>query len=195
MRLFRAALLAASLLPTPALAGGLGLSATGGWHMERVYYYQENALGEFEQQDPVGQVIPNGGGGLEIVLGDKDNKVLGNFRLYYLVDLPQSAPADPSDYTFNIRSDARHIGVIDAGISFGFVGDPGGLQATVVGYMGSGFFTTDQTEFVHAMAGLGGTWMLDRHVQLSAQLTGGARYKKNVYPINDAAISVRYLFD
>ncbi len=188
-------LLSGFLASTEAHAGGIGLVGTGGFHYDRLYYYKQNALGEYDQQPPVDQMNSDFGGGLEVILGDKDNKVLGMFRVYYLQDAAQSDPADASEYTFNIRKDPRPVGMIDAGLSFGVLGEPDKLQGTIVGYIGSGFFTSDQTEFIQAQVGVGGTYMIARHVQASLQVTGGSRYLKRMYPIAQGTGSIRYLFD
>lgn len=188
-------LVAGFLTPSVAHAGGIGLVGTGGFHFDRLYYYKQNELGKYDQQTPVDQMNSDFGGGLEILLGDKDNKVLGMFRLYYVQDAPQSDPASAADYTFKVRKDPRSIGMIDAGLSFGVLGEPDKLQGTVVGFLGSGFFTSDQTEFVQAQLGVGGTYMIARHLQASVQVTGGSRYLKRLYPIAQGSGSIRYLFD
>lgn len=185
------ALLAAAPL---AHAGGIGLLGTGGFHGDRIYYYKQNAIGEYEQMAPEDQLNPNAGGGIELMIGDKDYKINGFFRLYYMVDGPVTAPAE--EFTYNLRTEEwRQLGVLDAGLHFGVLGDPERFQGVIIGMIGSGFLTNDQTEFAQAQAGLGATYTLDRHVQFHAEVTGGTRYRKRFYPIGSGSAGVRYLFD
>ncbi len=185
----------ALLAATPyAEAGGFGLLGTGGMHTDRLYYYQENAIGEYTQMEPVNQLNPNAGGGVELIVGDKDYKINGLFRLYYELDWPVVAPS--GDYTYNLRTDeGRHVGVIDAGLQFGVIGEPEALQGVIVGLIGAGFLTSDQTEFAQAQVGIGGTYTIARHLQFHAEATGGARYRKRLYPLVSGTAGVRYLFD
>lgn len=190
--------LAAALFSTAtAHAGGVGLLGTGGIHGDRVYYYKENAIGEFEQQAPYDQINPNLGGGLELVIGDKDYKINGTFRFYYLQDAPLQEPEDGCSDTLicNVRSTPRDVGMIDAGLHFGIFGEPERLQFVIVGMIGAGFMTVDQTEFIQAQAGVGGTYTMARHVQFHAEVVGGARYRKIVTPAVTGSAGVRYLFD
>jgi len=186
----------ALLLPAPALAGGVGLVATGGLHAERVYYYSlDEQTGGFKQQDPVNQVIPNFGGGVELILGDRDDKILGVFRGYYLMDSPQSETPDMKGSTYNIRSAPRDVGMISGGLQWGLVGAPTGLQLTLYTGIGSGFLTNDFTEFLTAEIGVGGTYTIQRRIQVHAELTGGLRYRKRFYHTENLTLGVRYLFD
>lgn len=191
-----ALLTAAGLGASPAHAGGIGLITTAGMHSDRVDYYQLDAgTGSYIQQAPDNQFNSNVGLGLELVLGDKDNKILGVFRGYYMQDAPQKAPAEGDDYVFAIRTDSRPIGVINAGLQFGIVGDPDKLQLNVVATIGSGFLTTDQTEFIVGEAGVGASYMVGRKMQLVLSATGGTRYRKLFFPTADGYLAVRYLFD
>lgn len=178
----------------PAHAGGLGIVATGGLHADRVYSYTcDETTGACDQNTPETQMNANPGAGLELVLGDKDNKVLAVFRAYWLADAPQHEPKG-GDLT-PWRETWRHVGVINGGIQFGVLGDPDNFQMNVVANIGSGFLTNDYTEYIFAETGVGGSYMIDRRVQLAASITGGARYRKQVYPLTNAYVGVRYLFD
>lgn len=182
------------LSASPALAGGIGFIATGGFHGDRVYYYQENSIGEAEQMAPMDQFNPNAGGGLQLVLGDKDYKINGFLRLYFLGDSPVTAPE--GDFIYNLRTeDWRSLGVVDAGLQFGVLGDPQNFQMTILGLVGSAIMTTDQTEFFHAQAGLGFTYTFARRFQAHADLEGGVRYRKRLYPTANLVGGIRYLFD
>lgn len=190
-----ATLSAGIALAPPAWAGGVGIFGTGGVHGERVYYYEENAVGGFDQQEPSQQYNPQLGAGLEIALGDKDNKITGLFRLYWCEEAPQQDPADPDKFAFSVRTTPRDIGMIDAGLVFGFLGKPTGFQLGAVGMVGSAFMTSDQTEFLKAQAGLGVSYTILRHVQFHAQTLHGLRYRKSLDYQSDNVIGVRYLFD
>lgn len=199
----------ALMIPAPALAGGVGIIGTGGAHSDHLYYYSselqtiETDAGPEEQtiytQKPMySQVNPNFGGGLELILGDRDDKILGMFRIYYLQDTAQRAAgllAEPNDYTYNLRSIPRDLGVITGGLQWGLVGDPKGLQLNLLTNLGAGFFTDDFTEFVLAEAGLGGSYMVNRHLQLHADLTGGLRFRKGFYHTENFYLGARWLFD
>ena len=171
----------------------VGLVTTAGMHGDRVYSYDVDAAGDATQNTPENQLNPNYGGGVEIVLGDKDLKVSGVFRGYYLQDARQQDPKEGTVY--NVRTVPRDLGIVSAGIQWGLVGDPGNIQLTAVSTIGSGVFTTDLAGFITAEAGVGGTWMAARRVQVAASVTGGIRYQKRFYPTTNAYAGVRYLFD
>lgn len=182
------------LLASPALAGGIGLIANGGFHGDRIYYYQENSIGEVEQMAPMDQLNPNAGGGLELMLGDKDYKINGFLRLYFLADAPVVAPA--GDFVYNLRTDEwRNLGVVDAGLQFGVLGEPQNFQMVLMGLVGSAVMTTDQTEYFHAQAGVGFTYTFARNFQAHAEIDGGVRYRKRIFPTANFVGGLRYLFD
>lgn len=187
--------LALLLASGTSLAGGFGLIGTGGLHGDRVYYYQENSIGEAEQMPPMDQLNPNVGGGVELIIGDKDYKVNGLFRFYYLVDGPEQAPGSADDFTFNIRTTPREIGVMDVGLQFGVLGEADGLQLVVMGILGTGVMTRDTTEFLQAQAGIGGTYTIARRWQAHVEVDGGIRYRKRFYPTVNGTAGLRYLFD
>lgn len=175
-------------------AGGIGILTTAGTHADRVYSYNyDEETEEYNQVAPETQFNTNLGTGIELVLGDKDNKITGAFRAYYQSDSGMEDP-EKGD-TFNIRKKARPVGVINAGLQFGFLGSPDKIQMTAVANLGSGFLTTDFTEYILAEAGVGGTWMFARHMQLAGSVTGGMRYRKRFYSTATGYLGVRYLFD
>lgn len=180
--------LSSLLLSSPAQAGGIGLIGTGGMHADRVYGYTDDV-----QEKPEDQMNANYGGGFELMLGDRDNRISGIFRFYYLQDGPQSAPKNGDTYA--VRTTSRDIGMFTGGLQWGLVGDPTRLQLTLVTLIGSGFLTQDFTEFAQGEAGVGGTFNPTRHMQIFAEATGGIRYRKRVYPTANATLGVRYLFD
>ena len=183
----------ALLASSSAYAGGIGIVTAAGGHVDRVYSYKYDDASAQYDQFIENQMNANYGTGLEFVLGDKDNKISGVFRGYFLSDAAIKDPA--SGDTYNIRKTARPIGVIDAGLQFGFLGDPGQIQMTAVTFLGSGFLTEDYTQYIFAEAGVGGTWMAARHVQVVASVTGGTRYRRRFFPTTSGYLGVRYLFD
>ncbi len=178
----------------PAHAGGIGLIGTGGMHGDRVYGYTTDPdTGDVKQAPPELQLNANYGTGLELTLGDRDNRIVGVFRFWYLQDAPQSPPKVGDVYA--IRTNSRDIGMFSGGIQWGLVGDPTRLQLTALTLIGSGFLTKDFTEFAIGEAGVGGTFNPNRHMQIFLEATGGIRYRKRVYPTVGATAGVRYLFD
>lgn len=188
-----------ALASSPAYAGGIGLVTTAGIHGDRVYSYNVDVNGEATQRAVDEQLNPNFGGGLEVVIGDKDLKIMGIFRGYYLQDAaqqePSGKPPEGSTMVFNVREVPDDLGMVTAGLQWGLVGDPGNLQLTAIGTIGAAVFTSDLSGYTTAEAGIGGTWMAARRVQAHASVTGGIRYYKRVTPTTNAYLGVRYLFD
>src|SRR4051812_37118151 len=82
----RMVVMAASLLTaSPAFAGGFGLLATGGAHTEPLYYYKSTdsngnplkSINDYEQRQ-LTETLPNLGLGVNLVLGDRDDKIVGD---------------------------------------------------------------------------------------------------------------------
>lgn len=190
-RLFATLFAALGLLASHrAEAGGIGLIGTGGMHADRVYGYNGDV-----QAKPEEQMNANYGTGLELTLGDRDNRISGIFRFYWLEDGPQSPPKNGDGVNYAIRTGTRDVGMFAGGLQWGLVGDPTRIQLTAVTLVGSGFLTNDFTEFAIGEAGIGGTFNATRHLQVFAEATGGIRYRKRVFPTVNGTLGVRYLFD
>ncbi|MEN0063805.1 MAG: hypothetical protein AAGA48_16760 [Myxococcota bacterium] len=222
MRRFIAAA-ALMLSPAPALAGGVGILATGGLHNEPVYFYSSRStlndqayqnLSDYEQFRTQ-QLIPQLGGGFEVLLGDaRDDRIVGSIRFFYNADLPQRNPVDLIDgnvvatnaasnvealraenvvgaYRTNIRS----LGFAMIGLSWGLVGDPDGFQLAAVGHVGTALLTLDHTEFFMAQAGPGITYRFSRQTQLFADAQYQARFRKTFSHAVSGTVGLRYLFD
>jgi len=185
-------LLAAMLFPVSGYAGGLGLVTTGGLHQERVYYYDAE-----ENQFEVNQFRPNAGTGIEAILGDVDDRIIGVARGFWLLDAPPVAPSDPDvpDATFAIPSSAEHQGVFTVGVQWGVYGDPVGLLVHIDGNIGGGILTRDNLEYVLAEAGGGAQYQFGEHVQVFGEALAMLRYRKNPYPGMNVYAGVRYIFD
>ena len=178
---------------TSALAGGIGLISTAGLHQERAYYYGGNVQA-FDSQSR-----PNYGVGLEGIIGDKDDKIQGILQMAWVKDSPASNPDTGGaknvvhpDYD---SVDARDIGVIGLGVQWGILGDPSGGQLVINSLVGSGFITTDNTEFVKVELGVGGTWNFTEAIQGMANVNGVMRARKRLSFGPSATLGIRYLFD
>ena len=122
-------------MATDALAGGLGVVATTSLHTETVYFY-DGSTSPDPSQLQMNQTLPSYGTGLEFVLGDKDDRIVGIFRGYWMQDAAQRDPAsltktvDPDDVIANYRDTPRNIGMGTVGLQIGFLGRPESFQAT-----------------------------------------------------------------
>jgi len=187
-------ILAGIALPSSAWAGGVGLLTTGGLHQDRAYYYDQAGNQGIDSQNRL-----NYGGGFIAVLGDKDDRIQGVMRLWFVQD---QAVTDPNtgttvDPVFPPASSQgpRNLGLFTAGVEWGLLGDPDGLQLTLETHAGSGFATADASEFLLVEVGPGATWALADHVQLFGSLTADMRYRKRAYMSENLYIGARYMFD
>ena len=177
-----------------AYAGAIGAQVTAGLHQERAYFYSQNGDQGIDNQSRF-----NWGFGAETMIGDKDDKIQGLVRFNLIRDTPTKEPdtgevRDPI-YPPAHEQPVRNVGVLGLGIQWGLLGDPTGTQLTATSIVGSGFLTTDNTEFVLLEAGLGGTHNLNETLQLTATLAATMRYRKHMSLGPNAYIGVRYLFD
>ena len=201
-------MLTALLLPLTqdALAGGIGLMATGGVHTETLYYYesvdaQGNAIPDpdlFEQfADP--QVLPNFGFGGEFLLGDRDDRIFGVSRLFYLQDGPQRDPTadarDPSAVVVARRETARHVGVGTIGLSWGILGNPNKFQFGAATHIGAAFLTNDYTDYLMLQAGPMFTYRPNRQVMVFGEALYTARFRFEVEHAPTVNAGIRYFFD
>ena len=196
-----AAFLASLALTSPALAGGIGFIGTAGFHNEPVFYYdRSNDLAQYQMN----QLIPNYGAGLELVLGDRDDRILGTLRGYWTQDGPQTAPAAsgqlselvaPADVVAAHRSQAKNIGMASVGIQWGFYGNPDTFQLNAVAGVGSGFLTTDHTEFLFVEGGLGAHYQVARSAQIFGNALYSMRWRKGAQHGPIVYAGIRYLFD
>jgi hypothetical protein len=188
--------IAASLWATPAVAGGVGLLTTGGLYSQRVAFYPRDEAGnvaaapEFSRQG-IGTV----GTGFEMLLGDRDDRILGMARAWWQLETPESDPTDGTNAISAWREDVRHVGSFAVGLQFGLVGSPDKGQLVVQGLVGSGFMTNDHTEFIMADLGVGGTLRVARAVELYGVGYAHLRYRKGARGGGNVVAGVRYLFD
>ncbi|MFT4623565.1 MAG: hypothetical protein ACI8PZ_002221 [Myxococcota bacterium] len=199
------------LLAPSAHAGGFGLLLNGGAHTEKVYYYSSHLYGQgepvpfespgdYEQYEMV-QTLSNIGGGLELILGDRDDRVVGTFRFFYQQDGAQLNPADATTeiqkvhVVANVRETPRHVGIGMVGIDWGFVGDPSKFMFGATGHVGSGFLTTDHTEFLTWDIGPMVSYKLSRAVQMHADVVYQGRFRKGYSHGATGYLGIRYMFD
>jgi hypothetical protein len=190
---------AALAIPAPVQAGGIGLLGVAGIHNERAYYYNAELVQGIEQQ-----YRPTMGGGIEAVLGDRDDRIHGVARGYYLRDSPQLEPTPEGldDPIFDIRDAPMHCGIATVGVLWGILGDPNAFQLHLVTHVGAGIVTVNgeteeasSLEFVLAEAGAGAEYRIARDVQLYVDAVFAGRYRKRFYPGANGVIGVRVIFD
>jgi hypothetical protein len=198
------------IAPT-AQAGGVGLLLNGGLHTEKVWFYSSHnfdgeepipyeSIDDYDQLELV-QTLTQFGSGLELTLGDRDDRVMGNFRFYYQQDSPQKDPAaltslvKPEYVVAAYRETPRHVGVAAVGLSWGIFGDPSGFQVGAMGHVGSGFLTTDHTEYLTADIGPMVTYKLNRQLQFFGDAAYVVRFHKGFSNGAQATTGIRYLFD
>ena len=203
----------ALFLALPAQAGGIGLLATGGAHSEKLYYHTDHTYGADgavaldNQRDypkyEMSQFLPHFGGGFELVLGDRDDRFLGTFRGYYLMDSPQADPAqvtnEPKVQSKHVvaayRDTPRHLGMGLVGLSWGFVDIGDSVRFGVTAHVGSGFLTNDHTEFLAIDAGPMITWRTGKTTMVFADLPWQFRWRKGSSHSVNAFAGIRYMFD
>jgi hypothetical protein len=189
-------LLTSLAFSAPAFAGGIGILGTGGMHEAKAYYYDD--LG---RQGIDNQQRPNAGFGAEVILGDKDDRILGLMRIYSNVDWPTNEPtlsgvsADEAIYPAAHLEAPSLEGACTMGVQWGIWGDPSGFQLVGTTVFGSTFITPDNSEYLIAEAGVGVTQMMSDRMMLSGTLNFSARYRKQITIAEGAYISARYMFD
>lgn len=176
-----------------AAAGGLGLIYQAGLHQERAYSYKG------KQQVIDYQSKPNRGPGLEALIGDQNDKIQGLLRMSWVSETQANNPDTKGDESI-VHPDynslePRQIGVLGLGLQWGVLGDPSDKQIVVNTMIGSGFITTDNTEFVIMELGAGGTYNFTESLQAVANLSGHMRARKHFSFGPTMHMGLRYLFD
>jgi len=204
----RLLVMAASLLTaSPAFAGGIGLLATGGAHTEPLYYYKNTdanqnplpSVDQYEQKSLV-ETLPNLGLGVDLALGDRDDKIIGDCRFYWMQDAPQVSPTDAGatlkkdQITAAWRDTARNVGIGAIGLQWQIVGNDK-IHLNALGHVGSAFVTVDHTEFLALDLGPSVTYRATRQIQLFGDVDYMARYRKGLSHSVNAFLGARYMFD
>lgn len=201
---------AALFVSTTAQAGGIGVLAVGGAHTEAVHYYAKvdedgnpyNNIDDYDQYKAV-QTLPSLGAGLSLMLGDRDDRITGDCRFYWMMDGAQQDPAldasgirDPQENVVaSYRDKPRHTGMAMVGLSWGIIGNPDNFQLGAVGHIGSAFVTADHTEFLAYDIGPMASFRFARQAQLFADVVYQGRYRKTFTHSVVGFVGARYLFD
>lgn len=185
------------LLSSNAFAGGIGLLGTGGMYTESVYFYDSSQ--EFQQYSQT-QTIGTYGTGLEFSLGDRDDKIMGMARFYWIQETPQTDPAkttglvDPENVVANIRDTTKNVGMFSVGLQWTYW-EKEKLRLNVNAMFGSGFLTTDHSEFFIAEAGIGTAYRISRDVDFHVEVQYALRNRKGLRHGMNTYAGIRYLFD
>jgi hypothetical protein len=185
------------MLASPAQAGGVGVIGLAATHTEKVYFYDESS----NQYSDI-QLRPTTGFGVEALLGDRDDRLIGLMKAYYFTDFQATAdrvdtaaiegdPTIPLDPDFKYRS----VVVFTAGLQWGLWGDPTGLQINLITSLGTGAITPDSTEFMLVEVGPGVHYVLQKKYVLHAELVYHLRYRKSVSHGGGLNVGIRYYFD
>lgn len=183
---------------TTAWAGGLGIVGTSGIHADPVYFY--DSADDFKQYR-LSETIVGYGAGIEGILGDRDDRVMGIFRFFWNQETPERDPAGitdlvaPGDVVAAWREEPRNVGWATVGIQWGFWGDPDGFQLTANGAVGSAFLTSNHSEFLSAELGPGVSYTFGRSFQAFGDVVYQVRYRKRFAHGPRAYAGVRVLFD
>ncbi len=187
--------------PSTSEAGSFGLYGQAGLHEGKAYYYRSDG-----KQGVDSQYRPNAGTGFEMMLGDKDDRLIGLLRIGWRHDWPLNNPTytvtndedgNPYSYTHpDYESvDARDDGLLTVGLQWGVWGEPTGFQVTALTALTSGFWTIDNLEYFSPEVGAGVTYTIADQIQFHGTVTAAPRYRKQVYLGANSYVGVRYLFD
>ena len=185
------------LLSSNAFAGGVGLLGTGGIYTESVYFYDSSK--EFQQFSQT-QTIGTYGTGLEFSLGDRDDKIMGVARFYWIQETPQTDPAkttglvEPDNVVANIRDNTKNVGMFSVGLQWTYW-EKEKTRLNLNAMFGSGFLTDDHSEFFFAEAGAGTSYRISRDVDFHVEVQYALRNRKGLKHGVNTYAGIRYLFD
>ena len=199
------------LTSAPAFAGGVGLITGAGVRTSDAIWYND---GDITQQYTETDTITMMGGGIEVTLGDRDERFIGYFRGYYWQDSPATDPLELSSVVLadgsapwagaselelegwrDWRDEPRELGMFTVGMSLGVLGNPREVMATINADVGSGFLSSDKEEFLQASFGPGVSWAATRTIFVTGSLMATTRYRKNFSNGVHGYAGVRYMFD
>lgn len=196
-----------ALMSNPAEAGGIGLITTAGTHRDVFYAYDLS-----DTQYEIARQAPHYGGGLQMVLGDANDKFVGTARLWFQQDAAQKGAGvqaaareqgwkatdeegNANDLTFAFRDTPRSLGLATAGVQWRLWGEPLGFQLNLITNVGAGVMTADSTEFVLTQVGPGVHYTLNDKIQVNAELAYEMRFRKSFSHGSTFNLGVRYLID
>lgn len=176
-----------------AHAGGVGLYTQAGMHQGFAYYYDV-----YDTQGIDSQFLGHYGVGFEGILGDKDDRLKGIFRISWNQDQPLSDPETPEgEYYFPTESTkgTRDDGLISIGLQWGLWGEPTEFEIIATTLLTSGFWTADSLEYFVVDLGLGATYSIQENIQLFGVASFSPRYRKKLALASQATLGARFLFD
>ena len=177
-----------------ANAGGLGLFTQAGLHQGYAYYYDL-----YGAQGIDSQYKPHYGVGIEGVLGDKDDRLKGIFRMSWNQDQPLTEPQVPAEgeyfYSDEEAKGARNDGLIAIGLQWGIWGEPTGFEVVATTLLTSGFWTVDSLEYFVIDIGAGATYSPQENMQFFGVLSFAPRYRKQFALGGQATVGARVFFD
>lgn len=196
-----------ALMSNPAEAGGIGVITTAGTHSDVFYAYDLS-----DTQYAVRRQAPDYGVGLQMVLGDANDKFIGTARMWMQQDAAQSDASvneaakeqgwkgtdedgNPNPLTYAYRDTPRNLGLATAGVQWRLWGEPLGFQLNLITNIGAGFMTTDSTEFILTQVGPGVHYTLNDKIQVNAELAYEMRFRKSISHGSTFNLGVRYLID
>ncbi len=184
-------------LSGPAHAGGIGVVGLAATHSEKVYFYDS----ESNQFSDI-QMRPTTGFGLEALLGDRDDRLIGLMKVYYFTDFQATTDnvetgGGTGPYTIPLDDDfrTRSVGVFTAGLQWGLWGDPTGLQVNLVTSLGTAAITPDATEFLLVEIGPGVHYVINKKYVLHAEAVYHFRFRKTASHGGGLNVGIRYYFD
>jgi hypothetical protein len=192
---------AVMLFTTNAEAGALGIIGHGGMYEGKAYYYRSDGLQGIDSQ-----YRPSAGLGFETLLGDKDDRLIGQLRLGWNHDWAINNPEytetkdeNGNSYTYThpdySTSEPRNDGLISVGLQWGLWGEPTGFQVIAATSFASGFWTIDNLEYFIVEVGPGVTYTINDQYQFHSTVCFAPRYRKQMYLGMTTYAGVRYLFD
>jgi hypothetical protein len=193
--------IALSTVSFEAEAGSFGLYGHGGVHEGKAYYYRSDG-----KQGVDSQYRPHAGTGFEMLLGDKDDRLIGQIRLGWTHDWSMNNPEytvdkndDGEEYEYthpDYESESnRNDGHISVGLQWGLWGEPTGFQVIGLTSLTAGFWTVDNLEYFSPELGAGVTYTIADQIQFHGTATAAPRYRKQLYVGTNVSAGIRYLFD
>lgn len=184
-----------------AEAGSFGWYGQSGLHEGKAYYYRSDG-----KQGVDSQFRPHAGTGFEMMLGDKDDRLIGQVRMGWNHDWALNNPTytvtedeDGVPYTYthpDYESVAnRNDGLISVGLQWGLWGEPTGFQVIGLTALTAGFWTVDNLEYFSPEVGAGVTYTMADQIQFHATASAAPRYRKMTFLGTNVTAGVRYLFD
>lgn len=189
------------LSASDAVAGGIGVITTAGVHQENIYAYDQELI-----QYSVTQLRPNLGAGVQGLLGDRDDRIMGYVKMYYMIDSPQvdndiSAKVKAENegvegaVVYAVREDPRSVGVASVGVQWGLLPNADAFQLTAISGIGAGALTIDSSEFILVELGAGAQYALTEQLYLHGELAYQGRYRKSFDHGAGVNVGVRFMFD